>query len=158
MQCRYAGTCCRGCHSRIAFGAPVYAGGSGLVHDDARCLRLATDSLAQESAAPLAPAAAQLDPADDLVVGRSLASFISLETEFVMETGSGRMADCLLPRDDAGAFDAFLRWAVERCDEADTWSSLWRAASTLMARTRGRDLTEHATACRTFDELSSRFA
>ena len=60
-----------------------------------------------------------IDPrrrADDLIVGRELASFISLETEFAMATGSSRMAGCLLPRDDAGAFVTFLRWAAARGD------------------------------------------
>jgi hypothetical protein len=154
MQCRYRGTCCRGCGLGISFGAPVCAGGGGLVHNDRRCLELAEEALGSAQVEP-AQVAHAADPADDLIVGRSLASYIELETEYAMETGSGRMADCLLPRDDAGAFIAFLRWAVERCGEGDTWTSLLEAASTLMVKTRGRDLTEHVEVRSALAELSS---
>jgi len=148
MQCRYGGIRCRGCGARIAFGGPVCAGGDGLVHDDRSCLEQATAQLATraraEQQAERQPAATLADDANDLSVGAELASFVSMETEFAMETGSGRMADCLLPRDDAETFATFLRWASEKGSERDVVSSLWRAGSTLMARTRGEDLTRRA--------------
>jgi len=75
--------------------------------------------------------------------------------EFAVEGGSDRMADCLLPRDSLDVFIAFLRWAARRGIEGDALSSLWSASSTLMASTRGRDLTELAAARQAFDELSA---
>jgi len=118
------------------------------VHDDRSCLEQATAQLATraraEQQAERQPAATLADNANDLSVGAELASFVSMETEFAMETGSGRMADCLLPRDDAETFATFLRWASEKGSERDVVSSLWRAGSTLMARTRGEDLTRRA--------------
>ena len=157
MTCRYGGIECRGCGARIAFGAPICAGGDGLVHDDGGCLERARRDLEvrASSASASATGAAPTDPTSDLEVGRALATYIELEMEFAMEGGSDRMADCLLPRDSLDVFIAFLRWAVRRGVEGDALSSLWRAGSTLMASTRGRDFTELETVRQTFDEMST---
>ena len=100
-------------------------------------------------------AAAPTDPSSDLEVGKSLATYIDLEMEFALESGSDRMVDCLLPHDSADVFIAFLRWAARRGVEGDALSSLWHAGSMLMASTRGRDLTELAAVRQAFDELSA---
>ena len=84
-----------------------------------------------------------------------MATYIELEMEFALESGSDRMADCLLPRDSVDVFIAFLRWAARRGVEGDALSSLWHAGSMLMASTRGRDFTELAAAQQVFDELSA---
>ena len=80
---------------------------------------------------------------------------MQLETEFTTAGGSDRMADCLLPRDCATTFIAFLRWAARRGLEGEELSSLWRTGSALMARTRGRDLTEDGAVRRAFAELAA---
>ena len=84
-----------------------------------------------------------------------MATYIELEMEFALESGSDRMVDCLLPRDSADVFIAFLRWAARRGVEGDALNSLWCAGSTLMASTRGRDLTELVVVQQAFDELSA---
>ena len=65
------------------------------------------------------------------------------------------MADCLLPRDSADAFITFLRWAARRGIEGDALKSLWSAGSTLMARTRGKDLTALEAVRQAYDQLSA---
>ena len=156
MRCRYGGMRCYGCGMPIAFGSAVCAGGDGLVHDDRACLERARHDLEVRAAAPSTQAAAApTDPSSDLEVGKSLATYIDLEMEFALESGSDRMVDCLLPRDSVDVFIAFLRWAARRGVEGDAMSSLWCAGSTLMASTRGRDLTELAAVQQAFDELSA---
>ena len=156
MRCRYGGVRCYGCGMPIAFGSAVCAGGDGLVHDDRACLERARRDLEVRAAAPSTQAAAApTDPSSDLEVGKSLATYIELEMEFALEGGSDRMVDCLLPRDSVDAFIAFLRWAARRGIEGDALSSLWCAGSTLMASTRGRDLTELEAVQQALDELSA---
>ena len=126
------------------------------MHDDSRCFdRARRDLEARASSVPVTASAAPIDPSSDLEVGKSLATYIDLEMEFALEGGSDRMADCLLPRDSVDAFIAFFRWAARRGIEGDALSSLWRASGTLMASTRGRDLTELAAVQLVFDELSA---
>jgi hypothetical protein len=139
MRCRHAGMRCRGCGHIMSLGASVCAGGDGLVHDDSRCHAAAESALQQRvEASTAAPAVDRAT--DDLTIGGELARYIQLEIEFTLERGS-RMEGCILPRDDGRVFISFLRWAVDRRLEDAALCALWRAGSTLMARTRRIDLT-----------------
>ena len=92
-------------HSRHCEAGRNVAAGCRVCRDDGR---------------PSWPAsAAPTDPSSDLEVGKSLATYIDLEMEFALESGSDRMVDCLLPRDSADIFIAFLRWAARRGVEGD---------------------------------------
>ena len=93
------------------------------------------------------------DPSSDLEVGKALANYIQLETEFAMEGGSDEMVDCLLPRDSADVFVAFLRWAARQGHEGEALSSLWCTGSTLMASTRREDFTELEAVRQAYAEL-----
>ena len=97
MICRYGGIECRGCGARIAFGAPICAGGDGLVHDDVSCLERATLELAARAAssAGVTEAVALVNPSSDLEAGKALANYIELEMEFAM--GGGQRPDGRLP-------------------------------------------------------------
>ena len=120
------------------------------------CWARASGSLAARAGAEQLPQVEIGDPSSDLARGSELATFISAETEFAMERGSGRMADCLLPRDSAEALIDFFRWAAARRGGAiSDLISLQRAASVLMTRTRDEDLTVRADVQLALAELHS---
>jgi hypothetical protein len=142
MRCRYAGMRCCGCGEALGYGAWACAGGHGLAHDCTTCMEAAQRSLAARVGKPTAPPQGEPTPtaSEDLAVGHKLAAYIGLEIEFALESDE-RMATCVLPRDRADVFQRFVRWATERGVERESMSALMRAGSTLMARTRGYDVT-----------------
>ena len=74
--------------------------------------------------------------------GASFAEFAALEHQFMQSVGLLSDAGAVLPRDDAEVFKLFLLWIVVDKKRALSLDSIWRAAGSVMSRTRERNLTQ----------------
>ena len=75
--------------------------------------------------------------------GAGFADYIALETEFTIGLGViAEAAGGVLPRDDPAVFKMFLGWLCLRKERALSLDTIWRAAGSVMARTRERNLTK----------------
>lgn len=73
--------------------------------------------------------------------GASFADFIGLELKWVASLGC-LQDEVVLPRDSAGSLKMFLLWLVTEKQRALSLDSVWRAAGSVMERTRPTNLTK----------------
>ena len=80
------------------------------------------------------------------------AEYQRLENEWVSSVGGGAVA---LPRDSEESFVAFLIWLAAESGRARSFTTVWRAAAGVCARTREASMTKTARVKRMYNDLVS---